>query len=123
MSESLKADLLATSTVVDSQHACFLHICANLPTLNTCSNEGGKRTYLIVIPDVSNGAVLQRPSVFYHHRQWLNSTVQFQSNSSCANIKFYQLNNADYKGTQVIVTYRPSSEMVSSVREYDYLYT
>ncbi|XP_065887444.1 uncharacterized protein [Dysidea avara] len=112
MSESLKADLLATSTVVDSQYACFLHICANLPTLNTCSNERGKRTYLIVIPDVSNGVVLQRPSVFYHHRQWLNSTVQFQSNSSCANIKFYQLNNADYKGTQVIVTYRPSSEMI-----------
>ena len=113
MSESLKVDLLATSTVMDIQYACFLHICANLPTHNPCSNERDKRTYLIVIPDVSNGVVLQRPSVFYHHRQWLNRTIQFQSNSSCANIKFYQLNNTDHKETQVIVTYRPSSEMVS----------
>jgi len=100
---------MVTDTDVNDQYACFLHICANLQAHNTCNSERNKRTYLIVIPDVSNGVVQLRSSVFYHHQQWINSTGQ--ANSSCPNIKFYQ--STDHRGTQVIVTYKPSSAVVS----------
>jgi len=101
--------LSVTNQDMDNRYACLLHICANLPIHKNCITERDKATYLILIPDVRNGVVLQQHNVhYYFYRQWLNFTVQFQSNSSCANVKFYQL-----LYNRVVVTYRPTSEIVS----------
>jgi len=67
--------------------------------------------YHVVIPDVINGRIIQRPNVFYHHWEKPSSSVQLQvvgDQLNCDGARFHWLMDQ----AQLIVNYIPSTIMV-----------
>lgn len=68
----------------------------------------------MIIPDVINGMIEQRPNVFYYQWYENSSAVELQvtgDQMNCNSIKFYWLIEHGNQG-QLIVSYIPSVTMV-----------
>ena len=98
------------------QYQCLVEECIIQEEQNTCTNTN---YYHMIIPDVTNRRIVQRPNVFYHQWHKLSSTVELQVTDDqldCDGVKFHWLLEHDNQG-QLIVYYIPSVTMV-----HNYIY-
>ena len=107
MSASLSIDR-TTRLTPGSQYQCTLTVCRRR-RLNGCQENN---EYSIIIPEVNNQNILQRPNVLYRYWQKPSSAVELQprgNQRNCDNIKFYWIMHNNDQG-QLIIQY--SSTMV-----------
>ena len=77
--------------------------------------------YHIIIPDVTNGRIIQRPDVFYYQWYNQNSAAQLQvadNQLKCDGVQFHLLMEHVNQG-QLIVSYIPSITMVHNLLLHD----
>lgn len=106
VSKLLKVSLtLSDNTSSVEQYQCLVQMCLN--TQDACEQINH---YQMIIPDVINGRIAQRPNVFYYHWYKPSSAVKLQITGdqlNCDNTQFYWLTDHDNLG-QLIVSYVPS---------------
>ena len=106
VSKLLKVSLtLSDNTSSVEQYQCLVQMCVNIQ--DACKQIN---YYQMIILDVINERIAQRPNVFYYHWHKSSSAVKLQVTNdqlNCDNIQFYWLTDHDNLG-QLIVSYIPS---------------
>lgn len=85
-----------------------MRLCANTEQEDVCDHVD---YYHMIIPDVINERIAQRPNVFYHYWQKPSTAVELRvtgNQLNCDNITFHWLTDHDNQG-QLIVHYIPSA--------------
>lgn len=97
------------------QYQCMIELCIVTEEEQKLCEQTSY--YHIIIPDVTNGRITQRPDVFYYQWYNQNSTAQLQvvdDQLKCDGVQFYWLTEHANQG-QLIVSYIPSVMMVHNL--------